>query len=158
MSRILSRHKAPLPTMPANTSSKSTSNNSVYTNLHLSALIFRHPPASQPSTRCPCEAPTTEEKKQDSNRQIRVYHNEPSGYTYNSDCYLIKESRFSTSGGWHSPSDDLVADDAAVGSPVVAVGRWQEGEDAEEVWKVIPPGSPFMHIFSMATQSMFVEV
>ena len=141
MTNVVSRSKAPLPSMPANISSNSTSKNSNYTNLHLSALTFLHPPSPPNITQCPCEAQTAHEKKRDTNKHIRVYHNEPSGYAYNSGCYLIKESRYSTLDGWHTPSDDLVADDARAGSAVVAVGGWQEKGKSGEVWKVIPPVS-----------------
>lgn len=135
MTELVSQSEAlPQPT-PAN-----TFNN--YTNLHLFASTFFYPPNPPPVTQCPCEAQTAPKQIQDPNKHIRLYYNDPSGYAYNSDCYLIKESRYSTFGGWHSPSDDLVADDAGVGSAVVAAGRWLEKEESdEEAWKVISPVS-----------------
>ena len=115
-----------------------------YTNLHVSTLTFSHPPNPPDHlNQCQRQAQPGQQQKRDHNKHIRVYHNEPSGYAYNSSCFLIKESRYSTLKGWHAPSDDLVADDAGVGSPVVGVGWWTEGGKVdEEVWEVsllIPP-------------------
>lgn len=139
MTDFVSVSEALPPPTPANTSEN-------YTNFHISAVTFIYPPNPPPVTQCPCitqcpcEAQTAQEQIQHPNKHIRVYYNEPSGYAYNSDCYLIKESRYSTLGGWHSASDDLVADDAMVGSAVVAAGRWQEKKSChEEAWKVISP-------------------
>jgi hypothetical protein len=107
-----------------------------YTNLHLSALTFLHPP-NPPDHQFQCHCCEQSSSKLDRMKHIRVYHNEPSGYAYNSDCYLIKESRYSTIQKWHAPSDDLVADDAAVGSAVVAVGWWiEDRKDEKDEWEV----------------------
>lgn len=110
-----------------------TSADKTYTNLHLSALTFVHPPQPpEHAYRCSCQDRAPHEEKRDRSKHIRVYYNEPTGYAYNSGCYLIKESRYDTLTKWHAPNDDLVADDAAVGSPVAAVGRWIEYSQGEE--------------------------
>jgi hypothetical protein len=134
-----------------------TSSNNNYTNLNLSALTFLHPP-NPPNhlNQCQCQVLPEQQQKKDQANNIRIYYNEPSSYTYNSNCYLIKESRYSSLDGWHAPSDDLVADDAAAGSAVVGVGWWgksskgDEGskgnEGGEEVWEV----SLFIPLFHMS--------
>jgi hypothetical protein len=118
--------------------SKASSN---YTNLHLSALAF-HRPSNPSAELCQeCQRPRVLPEEV----HIRVYHNEPSGYRYNSDCYLIKESRYNTTRGWYSPaSDDLVADDARVGSAVVGVGWFQIDASFKptRTWEV-SPAPPF---------------
>jgi hypothetical protein len=53
---------------------------------------------------------------------------------------LIKESRYTASNGWHVASDDLVADDAAPGSAVVAIGWWTESD--QKIWEVIFHNNP----------------
>ncbi|KAJ2895987.1 hypothetical protein MKZ38_005995 [Zalerion maritima] len=98
-----------------------------YTNLHLAAAAFLHPPNPPHNKQCPCDTKTSPAQVLERNKHIRVYHNEPSPYDYNAGCYLVKETRYSTLGRWHAPSDDLVADDAATGSSVVAIGWRVEG-------------------------------
>ncbi len=120
-----------------NTSTATAAGGSTYTNLHLSAITFTHPSSPPNIKQCPCEAHATLEQGRDQNKLIRVYYTEPSRYGYNQGCYLVKETRYSTLQRWHAPSDDLVADDAAAGSPVVAVGWWMDGgESGDEVWQV----------------------
>ncbi|KAM0441265.1 hypothetical protein ACHAPT_000572 [Fusarium lateritium] len=103
-----------------------------YTKFHLSAITFLHPPAPLDIKQCPCYA-KPEEPTAEQNTFIRVYHTEPSIYGYNAGCSLVKESRYSTLQQWHGPTDDLVADDAAPGSPVTAIGWW--ADVANEVWE-----------------------
>ncbi|KAF2122101.1 hypothetical protein BDV96DRAFT_682112 [Lophiotrema nucula] len=108
---------------------------STYTNLHLATLAFVYPPNPPTVITCPCEAQPVPQPR-DQEKHIRVYHNEPSGYGYNSGRFHIKESRFSTSKGWCAPIDDLVADDAAAGSPVATVGWWEKvGSDDQSVFQ-----------------------
>ncbi len=86
-----------------------------------------------------CEEQHSHQGGDNAQEHIRVYRNEPSIYDYNQGCYLIKESRFSTLNGWHAPTDDLVADDAAPGSAVAAVGWWEEdgiSKASNRVWQV----------------------
>lgn len=111
---------------------------STYTNLHLAALAFLYPPSPPAITACPCEA-QPESQARDQEKHIRVYRNEPSGYGYNLGRFNIKESRFSTLKGWHAPADDLVADDAAAGTPVATVGWWEKNgsdDESESVFQV----------------------
>lgn len=108
-------------------------NSSPYTNLHLAALAFVYPPSPPNIAACPCEehsAPQAHVAGQE--KHIRVYRNEPSGYGYNSGRYQIRESRFNNARGWHSPTDDLVADDAAEGSPVATIGWWEKTNSDEK--------------------------
>lgn len=105
-----------------------------YTKSHLSAITFLHPPNPVNIKQCPCDAKPEPKPASEQNTFIRVYHTEPSIYGYNAGCSLVRESRYSTSQQWHGPSDDLVADDAAPGSPVASVGWW--ADLANEVWEV----------------------
>lgn len=108
-----------------------------YTNLHLSAISFVHPPSIPNIKQCACETVTVPKQEHDQSNLIRVYYTEPSTFGYNQGSYLVKESRYNTTKGWHTASDDLVADDAAAGSPVSAIGWWVEGGNSvEEVWEV----------------------
>ncbi|KAJ4185052.1 hypothetical protein NW767_013011 [Fusarium falciforme] len=104
-----------------------------YTKSHLSAITFLHPPSPVNIKQCPCDAKPEPKPASEQNTFIRVYHTEPSIYGYNAGCSLVRESRYSTSQQWHGPSDDLVADDAAPGSPVASVGWW--ADLANEVWE-----------------------
>ncbi|KAF1959905.1 hypothetical protein CC80DRAFT_489953 [Byssothecium circinans] len=109
-----------------------------YTNLHLSAISFEYPPAQPAIAQCKCEEQPSRQGGDHDQKHIRVYRNEPSPYGYNQGCYVIKESRYSTLNGWHAPTDDLVADDAASGSPVAATGWWEKSgnsKGSEEVWQ-----------------------
>ncbi|KAK4239306.1 hypothetical protein C8A03DRAFT_32645 [Achaetomium macrosporum] len=115
-----------------------------YTKLHLSALAFVHPESRTHIKQCRCKAhappdtPATENRTSQKNQLVRIYHTEPSIYRYNEECYLVRETRYSSlqGHGWHAPSDDLVADDAVVGSAVSAVGWWADGGDnGEEAWE-----------------------
>lgn len=105
-----------------------------YTKSHLSAITFLHPPSPVNIKQCPCDAKPEPKPASEQNTFIRIYHTEPSIYGYNAGCSLVRESRYTTSQQWHGPSDDLVADDAAPGSPVASVGWW--ADLASEVWEV----------------------
>jgi hypothetical protein len=118
-------------------SSQSDKKAIAYTNLHLSAFSFVHPNRRPSIKQCCRKASPASETTDDRNQFIRIYHTEPSTYGYNQGCYLIRDMRYSSLRGWHAPSDDLVADDAAVGSPVSAIGWWADGEESgKEVWEV----------------------
>lgn len=97
-----------------------------YTTFHMSALAFVHP-GGRPShlKQCCAPSPAPGDAGRPKDQHIRVYHAEPSHYGYNPGCYVIRESRFTSQQGWHAPKvDDLVADDAAAGSAVCAIGWW----------------------------------
>ncbi|KAI1125335.1 hypothetical protein F5Y10DRAFT_284396 [Nemania abortiva] len=107
-----------------------------YTTLHLSAVAFVHPNSRPAIKECCCKSTPVPENTDNRNQHISIFHTEPSIYGYNDGCYLIREMRYSTVRGWHAPRDDLVADDAAIGSPVSAIGWWiGGGESGEEVWE-----------------------
>ncbi|KAK3370931.1 hypothetical protein B0T24DRAFT_667707 [Lasiosphaeria ovina] len=107
-----------------------------YTKFNLAAVTFVHPRSPPDIKQCPCEHVDAPQAAQAASKFIRVYHTERSGYPYNRDSWLIRETRYSTEKGWHPPNDDLVADDAAPGSPVAAVGWWLENEEgAPDVWE-----------------------
>ena len=115
-----------------------------YTTFHLSAVAFIHP-GGRPSHIKQCCAPN-ENAGRPKDQHIRVYHAEPSHYSYNHGCYVIRESRYNTQQGWHAPKvDDLVADDAIAGSAVCAIGWWQE----EHVWSV-SKSKPLNCLYSMS--------
>jgi hypothetical protein len=108
-----------------------------YTTFHMSALAFVHP-GGRPShlKQCCVPNPTPENAGRPKDQHIRVYHAEPSHHSYNHGYFVIRESRYTTQQGWHAPKvDDLVADDAAAGSAVCAIGWWAE----EQVWHVSQP-------------------
>jgi hypothetical protein len=111
-----------------------TAGDGAYTGFHLSAITFLYPPSIPTIKQCPCDPSPAVAQIPEQNTVIRVYHTEPSDYSYNRGSYLIRESRFSTPQQWHAPSDDLVADDAAPGSPVAAIGWW--ADISNEIWEV----------------------
>jgi hypothetical protein len=104
-----------------------------YTSNHLAAITFSYPPGAPNVKQCPCDPAPAPKPGSGQNEVIRVYHTEPSEYSYNRGSHLIKESRFSSPLQWHAPSDDLVADDVASGSPVAATGYW--ADVAKEIWE-----------------------
>lgn len=111
---------------------------SYYTNLHLSAVATLYPPTPRHIKRT-CEAKSSQKDPGDQKKLIRVYYTEPSYYGYNPSCYLIKETRFGVPQEWYAASDELVADDAAPGSPVAAIGWWADSEDGlgfKGTWEV----------------------
>lgn len=105
-----------------------------YTQFHLSAVASPH---SHNIRQCTCEEKERPALPEHQSKLIRVYYTEPSYYDYNRGSYLIKETRFDPLQKWHAPSDELVADDAAAGSPVAAIGWWQESKDGPD------PGDPW---------------
>ncbi|KAL2129778.1 hypothetical protein VTI74DRAFT_7312 [Chaetomium olivicolor] len=79
----------------------------------------------------------------------------PSSYSY--DLGRIKESRFSDRKGWYAPSDDLVADDAAAGTPVATVGWWEESRSVFQVGARVYYVADEECIRERANQSYFDE-
>lgn len=117
-------------------SSQSDRKAAAYTTLHLSAFAFVCPESRPAIKECCRIANSVSESTDSRNQLIRIYHTEPSTYGYNQGSYLIRDMRYSSLRGWHAPGDDLVADDAAVGSPVSAIGWWKDGENSgEKVWE-----------------------
>ncbi|OTA59254.1 hypothetical protein K449DRAFT_424072 [Hypoxylon sp. EC38] len=107
-----------------------------YTNLHLSAVSTLYPPSPR-NIKHICGA-SPSHKTQEQKPITRVYYAEPSYYGYNPSCYIIRETRYGIQKQWHPASDDLVADDAKPGSPVVAVGWWVESDDGlyfKDIWE-----------------------
>ncbi|OTA94262.1 hypothetical protein M434DRAFT_10803 [Hypoxylon sp. CO27-5] len=108
-----------------------------YTNLHLSAVSTLYPPTPR-NIKHICGASPSHKTPQEQKTITRVYYAEPSYYGYNPSCYIIKETRYGIQNQWHPASDELVADDAKPGSPVVAVGWWLESDDGlefKEIWE-----------------------
>ncbi|KAI1141909.1 hypothetical protein F5Y05DRAFT_369112 [Hypoxylon sp. FL0543] len=108
-----------------------------YTNLHLSAVSTLYPPIPR-GIKHLCGTNPSQATRQGLERITRVYYAEPSYYGYNPGCYMIRETRYGIQKAWHPASDELVADDAAPGSPVVAVGWWVDsdnGVDFKEIWE-----------------------
>ncbi|KAI0806520.1 hypothetical protein GGR55DRAFT_696944 [Xylaria sp. FL0064] len=101
----------------------------VYTQYHLAAIAFSHPPSPWSIKQCTCEGKQLPEKPTQKSQHIRLFYTEPSYYDYTRGSFLIKENRFSETQGWYAPSDGLVADDAAAGSAVAAIGWWHSSED-----------------------------
>ncbi|KAI1379573.1 hypothetical protein F4677DRAFT_442548 [Hypoxylon crocopeplum] len=110
---------------------------SYYTNLHLSAVPTLYPPSPRNfHVRCGEEPPRKAPEQQ--TKLIRTFYTEPNHLSYNRGSYLIKETRYAIRQEWHAASDELVADDAAPGSAVIAVGWWVDSEDRrgfEEIWE-----------------------
>ncbi|XXG98198.1 Fe-S cluster-binding ribosome biosynthesis protein [Hypoxylon texense] len=110
---------------------------SYYTNLHLSAVASLYPPTPR-NVKHMCESKLSPETQTEQSKLIRVYYTEPSYFGYNPGSYLIKETRYGVQQKWHAASDELVADDAAPGSPVAAVGWWvssADGQGFEDTWE-----------------------
>ncbi|RYC59104.1 hypothetical protein CHU98_g7096 [Xylaria longipes] len=109
---------------------------------HLAAVAFSHPPSPWSIKQCACEGKQLPGKPAPQSQHIRIYYAEPSYYDYTPGCFLIKENRFSDAQGWHAPSDGLVADDAAAGSAVAAIGWWHSSEDGlsfKDPWELPKP-------------------
>ncbi|KAI0449545.1 hypothetical protein F5B21DRAFT_520109 [Xylaria acuta] len=100
-----------------------------YTQFHLAAVAFSHPPSPRSIKQCTCEGNQLPDKPVQQTQHIRIYYAEPSYYDHTYGCFLIKENRFSDAQGWYAPSDGLVADDAVAGSAVAAIGWWHSSED-----------------------------
>ncbi|KAI0437861.1 hypothetical protein F4803DRAFT_125541 [Xylaria telfairii] len=110
----------------------------VYTQFHLGAVAFSHPPTPWSIKQCTCEGKSLQDKPAKQNQHVRIYYAEPSYYDYTHGSFLIKENRFTDAQGWHAPSDGLVADDAVAGSPVAVIGWWHSSEDGlsfEDRWE-----------------------
>ncbi|KAI0128053.1 hypothetical protein F4776DRAFT_655332 [Hypoxylon sp. NC0597] len=116
-------------------SDQAVNGTSHYTNLHLSAVSTLYPPTPR-DIKHMCGGSPSHKTPQEQKRITRVYYAEPSYYGYNPTCYMIKETRYDIGNQWHPPSDELVADDAKTGSPVVAVGWWVESEDGLDFKKI----------------------
>ncbi|KAI0426075.1 hypothetical protein F5Y09DRAFT_346067 [Xylaria sp. FL1042] len=101
----------------------------LYTQFHLAAVAFSHPPSPWSIKQCTCEGKQLPEKPTQQSQHIRLFYTEPSYYDYTRGSFLIKENRFSETQGWYAPSDGLVADDAVAGSAVAAIGWWHSSED-----------------------------
>jgi len=118
---------------------KTQTTTAMYTKLNLAAVSFAYPPSTADIKHCLCESSATQPPAQapkDAGDFIRIYHSEASRYAYNRDSWLIRESRYDNKQGWHAPNDDLVADDAAPGSPVATVGWWEENQEGgNETWE-----------------------
>ncbi|KAK4104272.1 hypothetical protein N658DRAFT_420143 [Parathielavia hyrcaniae] len=101
-----------------------------YTTFHLAGCSFVHPEGRPSNIRqccAPKPAPTPGAPPKE--QLIRLYHSEPSHFSYNRGCDVIRESRYSTAKGWHAPAaDDLVADDVAPGSAIASMGWWSAPE------------------------------
>lgn len=111
----------------------------VFTQFHLGAVAFSHPPTPWSIKQCTCEGIDLPDKPAKQSQHIRIYYAEPSYYDYTHGCFLIKENRFTDAQGWHAPSDGLVADDAVAGCPVAVIGWWHSSEDGlsfEDRWEV----------------------
>ncbi|OTB06542.1 hypothetical protein M426DRAFT_20988 [Hypoxylon sp. CI-4A] len=111
-----------------------------YTNLHLSAVATLYPPTPR-NIKLMCDDQPARKAPKDQRKIARIYYAEPSYYGYNPGCYLIKETRYSSvQDEWHPASDELVADDAAPGTPVIAIGWWLDSDDGlglEDIWERI---------------------
>ncbi|KAI0531527.1 hypothetical protein GGR58DRAFT_524437 [Xylaria digitata] len=84
---------------------------------------------SETIKQCTCEGKQLPEKPAQQSQHIRLFYAEPGYYDHTRESFLIKENRFSEVQGWHTPSDGLVADDAATGSAATAIGWWHSSED-----------------------------
>ncbi|KAI1416978.1 hypothetical protein F5Y13DRAFT_204332 [Hypoxylon sp. FL1857] len=106
-----------------------------YTHMHLSAVSTLFPPTPRNVQKL-CGPNPSRGTPQGQKRITRVYYAEPSYYDYT--CYMIREIRYGIPKQWYPANNEVVVDDAILGSPVAAVGWWLDSAnrlDFEGTWE-----------------------